>query len=420
MTEHALIIRNFSVLALIPFVAYLLWLDYVSRQLKVRQADNLDTARAWASDRARWGAITAGFSQICLFFAAMNPQNPVPLVSFAIVGAVVLAQVLAHARFESRLQTEREKVLIARAGQGIRAILWIALSGAVCLGIVVGTVKLGFVAAHALDASFAAKTLVALFAVIAGIALGLVWNFLLAPLHLRRILPCSSLADSELTQGINTLFAKHGMPSPGVAIIEPESSRQSANALIAGFRGARGPIRPTLFLSRSLIQGLSDREILAVVSHEASHVLLSHLKKRLILGIGLVGAMVLAATFVFVLVAVFAPTSQLHPWLGPIAGYVAFWMGLKSVARQSRLQEIEADIHAVQSFGADWEDLSSALRKLDLINGRSTARRGNAPGLSGHPSTETRIQILQSYVNRKLSGKVEETPAAASDTKIAA
>ena len=403
MSDPTTVLRNFSVLALIPLVSYLLWLDYTGRRMKGMQAENLEAARAWASERAKWGAIAAGFSQVCLFFASTHPQNPIPGMSAAIVVGVVLAQVIAHAHFESGLQTTKEK-LLARSFQGLQAILWIAGGGVLCLAVIVGTVKVGFVVAGALDVSFAAKTLIALGSVVAGLSLGLLWNFALAPLHLRRILPCSPLTDERLSAAIQARFRSTGLPAPRIHVIEAEGARQSANALVAGFRSGRGPLRPALFLSRSLLQGLTDDEILAVISHEASHVQLAHLKKRMLLGTGLVAAMTIAATFVFTIVYLFAPQSHLHPWVGPIAGYVAFWMGLKSVARQSRLQEIEADIHAVQSFGATPADLASALRKLDRINGRKPPAKTN--GLAGHPSTETRIQILQAYVNQRSSGKV--------------
>ena len=171
-----------------------------------------------------------------------------------------------------------------------------------------------------------------------------------------------------------------------------ESGRvQTGTAFIAGTKWGNGPLRPALFISRNALETLTLGEIDAVVLHEASHLCMNHLVKRLLLSITLITGTMFLGVFVLLLAPLLLPSGVgFQSLLGPFMAVVAFVSAFRILAVQSREHEVAADLYAVERLGASYEDLSNALRKLDRLNGFAPDRNGVT-----HPATETRLALLK-------------------------
>jgi STE24 endopeptidase len=228
----------------------------------------------------------------------------------------------------------------------------------------------------------------------AGFSLLLTWAYpaLIAPLF-NRFQP---IADPELAKRIESLLQRCGFTSRGVFIMD--GSRRSAHGN-AYFTGVGTHKRIVLF--DTLVERLAPAEIEAVLAHELGHFRLHHIRRRLLvtLGIGLAGLALLAwlaeqqsfhAAFAgaqpsahvalllfFLLVPVFSF------WLAPLA---AAW---------SRRHEFAADRFAREHAAAS--DLATALVKLYKDNATTLAPDFlYSAFFDSHPPAPVRIARLRS------------------------
>jgi Zn-dependent protease with chaperone function len=232
---------------------------------------------------------------------------------------------------------------------------------------------------------------------VVGMIAGVGINFALGAFYLRRMLPAREITDASFKERLQKCFTSAGLPSPSLWIIETGRSRE-ATAMMAGFPWGRGFFRPGLFLSRALVDALTPEELRAVVLHEVSHLKLQHLRKRLTYSISLVVGTTTAATFCVFLAGVFLPGSDLRDFIGFAAAAGAFVLTFRLLGKQSRGHEHEADFYSVGALKAGVEDLVNALRKLDIINGRTGSANKNpiaTAGIQGHPATELRVVALR-------------------------
>jgi Zn-dependent protease with chaperone function len=209
---------------------------------------------------------------------------------------------------------------------------------------------------------------------------------LLAPLFLRLQHACTPMAPSELRSSILAAFARESVPLSRIYLID-EPGSGAKNALIAGSGIGFGPFGRTLFITLPLIQALDEREIKAVVLHEAAHAIQSHSGKRILASIGL---MMLATFWITLPVAFLLPTH-----FGAIAASILFTVFVQALllSRVIARQEHEADLLAVQ-MGASSNALISALRKLS--DGNDGIRNPILRTLSGnlYPTVAARIASI--------------------------
>lgn len=215
-----------------------------------------------------------------------------------------------------------------------------------------------------------------------------------SPVFVRWMMPCRAIEDPALIEWITEVFARAEMPVPSLWFLEIDRF-QSHNAMVAGLSWGRGPCRPGLFITRSLVRELSRAELEAVLLHELSHLKLHHVRKRMLAGL---------AAFLIALSVGLVAFSVLQDWL-PVAmmsGLTALWVGvniafqLYLVRHVVRRQELEADESAVR-MGASLEALASALLTLTRLNDQSETEKDPTTYLNpaaAHPTPRERIDLL--------------------------
>lgn len=205
-------------------------------------------------------------------------------------------------------------------------------------------------------------TLFALMAVVQ-VAAAWLWPSVVAP----RLVRQARLPDGPLRQRLEALARRAGFPADAIRVVDAAGRGGPPNATLGGLW------RPRLLLDDTLLDRLSEEQLLAVAAHELGHHRRGHLVARLLLG--------LAGSFaVLALVALsfsWPPLYQAFGFAGPTphvalamvsvsGGAVAFWL-VPLQAWLSRRQELEADAEAVRLTGAP-EALGAAL--LDLAEDR--------------------------------------------------
>ena len=249
-----------------------------------------------------------------------------------------------------------------------------------------------------------------------GVFLAVFAAFALAPWYLRRLLPVTKLTDSATIAALDQCFLSAGLVPPEFWLLELDNFGMH-NALITGLLNGRGPLRPALFLSRSLVRDFPQAELHAVVLHEVSHLKLKHIRSRFLTTFfALVGSCILAALIIGVSIMLLSKEQMILPML--FAALLPAFSPYFVARTQVRRHELEADAYAVFSLGADLEALGSALKRIDKLNDLPSDRKDPTSVLSAetaHPTTELRISVLRAERVRRLG-----TPAAADDSSAKA
>lgn len=225
-----------------------------------------------------------------------------------------------------------------------------------------------------------------------GVFLALLSAFATAPFYLRKIFPCKPVTETEQLNELTACFRRANLESPDFWILEVDSFGHH-NAMLAGFGGGRGWLKPSMFLTRSLFQKLSPAERQAVLLHEVSHLKLKHIRSRFLVTFGaLVAATVLSG--LIILGALWWLPSSVAFFLVVGAMFLPSVVPYVCARRLVTTQEGEADLFAVFELGADLDALANALRLLD--------RKGFS--MTGHPATQNRIAALQAEALRRRRG----------------
>lgn len=165
----------------------------------------------------------------------------------------------------------------------------------------------------------------------------------------------------------------------------PWSNAGFKNAFYMGFPSKMNPFPAAVFLVKGIDSLLDSDEIEFVLSHEMAHDLSKHTTKRVTLGLGL---------FAFFLICQIIAITLRSPFLSLIFAVACFFWGYTLMRRQSDLQELEADMVAINLSGGSETEMRyavSALKKLDQHNLRAL-----------HPLTVRRITALEAvYVGAK-------------------
>jgi heat shock protein HtpX len=411
-------VKGLAILTAIPVVMLAIWADYFGQKLAELTKENPHYDRATELYKIRLAGICAIFFQFGIFMGtgAVRQEAPVVANLFFVVGVLLQSVIQSAVENKLRKPTERlravdaprtnDTVTTPKASEdgapaeqmdlALRAFFWASVGGALYLAGFALPVIIVSWCAQFLHASQPVMTGLVITSAIAGMLGGVAINFALGAFYLRKMLPAHEVAPGELRTGLEACFSKAGLPAPTYWVLETGRKRE-ATAMMAGFPTGRGLLRPGLFLSRGLLDNLNAEEVRAVVLHEASHVKLTHLYKRLLYSAVLVVGTTALATFCVFLASIFLPDSDARSFIGFGAAAGAFVLTFKLLSKQSQIHEFEADMCSVAILGADVESLISALRKLDQVNGKSARLLDplSITGESGHPPTERRVAALR-------------------------
>lgn len=399
-----------AILSAIPVVSLALWADSFGRGIE-RQSEGTP----------RLAGVVALIVQFSLFMATTGLRRQAPVAGYACFLVAVFLQIRIQMAAERKLRGAEFEALLpngARAtppspittgandmGIALRAFFWATFGGALYVSAFALPVLATALATKALRLSPAQASFALIASAVAGMMAGLAVNFALAPLYLRKVLPVRPMGDATdgrtraLLPRLEGCFSNAGLAPPALWIIDsPDAGRaREATAMIAGFPSGKGWFRPALFISRGMLEALTDDETVAVALHEVAHVRLRHLRRRFLYSGALIFGTTAAATFLVFLASLAAPEGELKNLVGYGAAAGAFLLTFKRLGAQSRGQEIEADLHSVASLGGDPGALAAALRKLDAANGQKTGYT--------HPATDARVKALETWSSAHGAGK---------------
>lgn len=391
ISQHALL--GLAILTAIPVVMFALWGQYYQQHITELLESKEKVDRAAELYRIRVAGAWMVILQLIIFFSAYPIRKIYPLSGLAISLAGLLLQGQIQFGLERKLR-ELEASHSEQLKLALRAFLWVCAGSALYVGLVIASILGAFMVTQALHTPQALTVAILILGTMVGIVAGLILNFGLAPVYLRKMLPIIPLEDAKTRALVEDCFARAGLTNPDFWIIQADGFK-FGNAMIAGLPGGKGWFKPGLFISSPLLQALTPAELQAVVCHEVSHVSLRHLKRRFLMtlavSVGLCGLSGLMAVLAYM-----ALPQQFSGFVGPIGAVIAFFLAVGALRPQGPLHEMEADAHAVLKLGAEFEALASALRKLDALNDQQ--ERGKS---FGHPETEFRIQELKRKIEKE-------------------
>lgn len=400
------------ILTAIPAVSFMLWADYFDRYFRMDDSELKELPKEHLLQRIRIAGAMSTICQLLIFFLSAPIRRESPLLTSSLFLGAILLQ--AHQQFKlERLVRPSEASGKDHLKLMLRAIAGCVLGGGLFMITVLAFAVLARFASDLAGLPAEAAPALTLAGATLGVIAGLFANFAFSPVFVSLMFPTSKLRtqlreDADVERAAHECFEGAGLPVPRVRVLEIDRFR-AANVLVSGFAFRAGPLRPSAFITRNVIETLTDIELRAVLLHEASHLKLRHLPKRLMLCSSWVGASFL----LYAAIAYFGPTLAVALWPVPLLG---FFIGLTRVKKQSQAQEYEADLHAVSSLGASSEAMVNALRKLELFNGNPGAQASSSTrvGTGTHPPTERRIEAL-----RALRPLHEAKPKTASDRHAA-
>jgi STE24 endopeptidase len=213
------------------------------------------------------------------------------------------------------------------------------------------------------------------------------------------------LADGALRQRLEDLLRRCGFRSDGMFVMDGSKRSSHGNAYFTGF----GRTKRIVFFD-TLLQGLADEEIEAVLAHELGHFKRRHVLKHLLLsaalalgGLALLGWLAQQSWFYAGLgVGRETPALALLLFLFAAPAFAVFVTPL--LARLSRRHEFEADDFAATYTGA-----------APLISGLVKLYRDNASTLTpdpwysafhhSHPPAPVRIAHLSSKLETQVAAQ---------------
>ena len=201
----------------------------------------------------------------------------------------------------------------------------------------------------------------------------LVW-LLSMPFKTKLLLNAKKIRNKDLLDRLNKLFKENNIKHYSLYYWDSSKSNED-NALISGF------FKKHVFISSTLINKVSDRELEAIILHEIGHIKRHHIKKMFMLKTLLLIAMSIIIYYVVMF-------DSFNMWLLIILILVFIYITRINLVGSKR-NEIEADLYVNgKGYG---KDLISALKKIEVIN--STNKIDEF--LSVHPSLDNRTSKIE-------------------------
>jgi Zn-dependent protease with chaperone function len=403
-------VEGLLVLAAIPVVLYALWAEYFAHYLEDLKENNPDFDRKAEMEKAKTASICVLLFEIVLFIGSIDLLKIYPKTCALVLLGATFSLGAVQAGLEKKLRIPQALLKAvpgmppAPLGRGqninpLKALFFGLLGGFSYMITMITVVKVFAWIAEISKMSNSGGAVFVMVGAAFGIFAGLLLNFALGPWQMKNSLPVSKLPEGELLEKISNVFSKANRFD--FFIVEVEAPR-TATAMVAGFSIGRGPFRPAVFISRSLLNQLTDGELCAVIAHEAAHIDRSHLAKRLAFSGVLIVGLTFLAVFGILAVHFFFPVGDWQGSTGSVFGFMALLTTFRALSWQSRRHEIEADVICTKSFSR-FEEWASALRKIDAFNGVTPAQ-ARAPSLikglfgQGHLATEIRIAQVKNLI----------------------
>jgi len=258
---------------------------------------------------------------------------------------------------------------------------------------------LGFAFGSAIiEIAFASTTL---FPSIGWMLAGVLCSFLLMavnrslPWLLSLFYPVLPLSNKPLQEKLTRLAAEARLHVGTIYEWRISERTRGANALVTGVGSAR-----RILLTDTLITGLSEDEVEAIVAHELGHCALHHIRARLILQSLIFGTIfcVINIAVRYDLVAFIDDNRGWHD-LMLLPGFFLYWncayiYGNMILGALSRRQEKAADLYSWKLIGRA-EPFITAMRKLTALNLVVFDKKSEWKYM--HPPTGDRIAAAEQY-----------------------
>ncbi len=229
-----------------------------------------------------------------------------------------------------------------------------------------------------------------------GFSLFLVWAYptLIAPLF-NKFRP---LQAGAVRRQVQALLKRTGFRSRGIFVIDSSKRTAHGNAYFTGF----GRNKRIVFFD-SLLKGLREKEIIAVLAHELGHFKRGHIRQRLVimvflgfLGFALLGWL-LGQPWFYAGLGITQPSPHAALMLFIFAAPVFTYFLQPLMAWRSRRHEYEADHFAAEQ--TDAHHLINALVRLYRDNARTlTPDPLHSAFYDSHPPAAARIAHLARFL----------------------
>lgn len=379
--------KALAILSIIPVVIFALWTIHFEQMVDQLAVKNAQFDRKVEIEKVRIGSLCVILFQFTLFLGSSEIRHAYPLVSECIFASSILIQLYLQSQTEKKIQSgtpPNEKKLDDLAGLVVRTLFSWMLGATLYVCIIFLSANSASYLVDHMQVAWVPKTLALIFGGVLGAILGLALNFAFSPLHLRKTLPTNPLESKQIQTLLENCFQNAGLATPLIYVIELQQIK-IFNLLLTGYQKGRGVFRPTLFIARPLLDSLSPGELRAIILNEISHIVLAHIRKRFLLTVTLMGSTLFISAFTSILLGYIFSSPTLAATIGPFIALFLFLFSFQFLLRQSRHQDLEADIYSLSQYKVSLTDFASALKKLE-------------PNLQ--EENERRIQLLDLYLKQ--------------------
>jgi len=387
-----------GILSAIGITAVALWGSYFEAHLEKISKGEEKVEKAQELGRIRVIGFFAFVFQVIVFFSNSNARKTHPMLTVVIFFVALLIQGQIQNKLEKKLDYKDDSSQ-GQAAAAVKSLVWL---GASIVGylLTVYACSLGlYFLSQTIGLEKEISGLAALLGAVVGLFLGFIFFFALSPYFMRKTLPVKILAEEKTLVLIRSCFEKAGFSCPDVYFVDVDKISNN-NVLLAGFRRGNGIFKQSLFLTKPFINGLTEKELEAIILREVSHSALNHIKKRLFVGVSaVILTVVLSSVLVALSLFVFPPAmSSLVRLVIPVFAFIAPFLTIKNTIRK---QEAEADYYVVAQLGISLAAFASALRKIDNLNQASLLHESD--NSVGSFQTEKRIVLLRQRLDETAS-----------------
>jgi|GEM_PF-2053454 len=411
-----------AVLAGITLTLFALWAEYFKAYLKQETEAGAKLEIAQERFRVRIASLMVVIFQLTLFLSAEPVRKLYPVQSTLLFVVAFMIQSLIQTSIEKQFlahgaKAETPPEVVKNASRGL---FWFLTAGLVYTTFVLSSLGVASAIVYFFKTTLVVSNLLVMGSGIFGIGGGIALNFVLGTLWMSKMFSATPLERTPTEKIATECLQGAGMKAKTPRLFQIETSGGKAGTVVVtGFPSGRGIFKPAIFFSKKTLETLDANELKAVIMHELGHISMKHLNKRWMLSSALLLVMIFACSFLTVLAHYFIQDDAVRSLVGPVVAIAAFVLGTRVMALQSRYHEVQADIFAVKNLRGDIENLASALRKLDQLNGNTQPRAATI--FSTHPSTEVRIKVLRKYFSSKVvSVRAANQPEETNDQNKAA